>query len=476
MNKGVVTSTDSNCFVAFQLFYYGLKKSNPELPLVVFNLGLNKKEKKWFEENSINLIEYKNPIVSKNIFMWQTWNKVDYILKSPFDYTLWLDSDTIIYNKLDKLFEIMKKRIACIKDFCGVSTNNHPNLYKIYPVNNRLEINPNGGVLGVYKKRKKDIDFLNQYLFLTKKAAKSKKLRSVLSWWDQGIINWALEKSKNTNVVINDLEYNDTLYDPSLRIQDPIVLYEKLKSRKTSIVHLAGCPKPYFWFEKNLNRSPIEKNLKVFITGHNEDCLRKIPNKNFIKKINLSNLEIGIKNTEDLAENRFFLSDQVFRSHEPYIGLITHRYKEKYNLEIENLNKITKKIEKNYVFTCHFARKDWYDYSINYHPGMEKYLKEISKLFDLPIRKKHVFWANNFICHKSIFADFIFLFRSIFIYMNKKYGYDFNYKVDPGQEHRKAAFLYERVAMMYFSNQDNLKIIQIPYAKSGYDKVSPINY
>lgn len=475
INKGIITAIDSNCFSAFQLFNYSLKRTNNEIPLLVFDLGLNKKEIEWTNKNSINLKKYKKPIIPKNIFMWQTWNKPDYIRKSPFEYTLWLDSDILIYEKIDELFDLLKNKIVCVKDFSKTNTNNNKKIYEMFPVKEKLKSNCNGGVLGICKTRKKDIYFLREWILLTKKAAESEEIRNNLKWWDQGAINWALEKTKNIDVVIDDRNLNNLTSNYKVST-DPIILYESLRAKKSKIVHFAGCPKPYFWFEKKLDRSPIEKNLKIFVLGHKKEQLEKIPQKKFISTINLSNLNIQISNnkvinTQDLAENKFFLSDHIFRSQESFIGIITHRYKQKYDLDIENLFKLKNRLEMSCVYTCHTARKDWYEYTINYHPGIDRYLKEISYVFNLPIRKKNVFWANNFICHKSIFAEFALVFRQIFHYMHEKYGYNFDYKVDSGQEHRRAAFLYERISMMYFSNQDNLDIIQIPYAKSGFDQL-----
>jgi hypothetical protein len=469
VSQGIITSTDSICFSAFQLFSHSLRKTNPNVPLLVFDIGLESKEINWCKKNKINLIKYENPIIPKSLFMWQTWNKPDYIFRSPFEYTLWLDSDTIVYKKLNKLFEVLKKNIVSIKDFFGAEINNKRELYEIYPVEERLKNPPNGGVLGICKTRKKDIDFLKKYLFMTKEAAKSQHLRDLIKWWDQGVIHWALEASKNSNVILCEREFNDALYNPNLRLESPNLLYEELKKRKSTIVHLGGCPKPYFWFKKDISNKTIKNSLKVFVLGHNEESLKKVENEPFIQKLDLSKLELAIPNTEDIAENKFYLTDYVFRCKESYVGVMTHRYKQKYNLDIKKLPQIVDKLDERCVFTCHFARKEWFDYSINYHPGIEKYIREISEVFNLPIRRKHVFWANNFICHKFVFADFIYKFRDIFHYINSKYGYNFDYKVDFGQDKRKAAFLYERVAMLYFSNQDHLKVIQIPYAKSGYD-------
>ena len=57
-------------------------------------------------------------------------------------------------------FDRLKKQIVSIKDYFGAEIENKKELYDLYPVEKRLENHPNGGVLGVCKTRKKDINFL----------------------------------------------------------------------------------------------------------------------------------------------------------------------------------------------------------------------------------------------------------------------------------------------------------------------------
>ena len=47
--------------------------------------------------------------------------------------------------------------------------------------------------------------------------------------------------------------------------------------------------------------------IDIFVLGHEKCQIDKIPSKPFLHKINLNQLELPIKNTNDLAENRFFL-------------------------------------------------------------------------------------------------------------------------------------------------------------------------
>jgi hypothetical protein len=128
MNKGIITAADSTSFSAFQLFNYSLRKHNSKIPLALFDIGLSEQEKGWCRRNKIKLINYKNPIVPKDYFMWQTWNKPDYINRSPFEYTLWLDCDIIIYKNLTSIFKKIKNKIFCVKDHFGTDVKNKKEL------------------------------------------------------------------------------------------------------------------------------------------------------------------------------------------------------------------------------------------------------------------------------------------------------------------------------------------------------------
>ena len=71
-------------------------------------------------------------------------------------------------------------------------------------------------------------------------------------------------------------------------------------------------------------------------------------------------------------------------------------YKEKFGLEWQSERDITW----TKLVAEHMGYK-LFDYSKS-GAGIERYIREISTVFKLPIRRKHVFWANNFICHNKI--------------------------------------------------------------------------
>lgn len=207
--------------------------------------------------------------------------------------------------------------------------------------------------------------------------------------------------------------------------------------------------------------------MKIFILGHNEDSLKKIPELEFLEKTDLSKLNLPVPNTNDIAENRFYLQDpETFSNCPEYIGTLTHNFNDKYHdlIGLENLESIKNLLKPDTVLaaapTHDFFKNHWLKWTYSYHQTIEPYMKDLSNIMGIPLTNEDTLWANNFVCHKTVFIDFVNNFRKTFQEMHKKHGYDFKIKVDDPS--RTAAYIYERVAMLYFSNRKDLKIKRIP--------------
>jgi hypothetical protein len=193
--------------------------------------------------------------------------------------------------------------------------------------------------------------------------------------------------------------------------------------------------------------------LKIFILGHETNVLSNINNHESFIKVNLNTLPLSFDNTQELAENRFFLSDFHTSYNSEYLGLISQNFQIKYNLSHTKILSVKNHLKSNTIFVPNFADSDWYLHTKKRHKGIEKYILEISSLYNLPLNNNSVFWSNNFICHSSVYKCFLIYFRSAFNYLSNKYGYNFDYNVEFNCKNRKAAFLYERLTMLYFSNK-----------------------
>lgn len=210
-----------------------------------------------------------------------------------------------------------------------------------------------------------------------------------------------------------------------------------------------------------------DKKLRLYLLGHDQQSLNSIPDINDVRKINLNNLVLPIPNTNDIAENRFFLLEEEFFNDCPeYVGVLSAQYEKKYPelIKFKEVLDLEKYLQPDLVFaaspTSLFNEGKWVEWSNTYHLTMRPYLEDMAAFSGITLENRSTFWANNFICHKNLFLDFINFFKKTFSYMHKKYGYDFEFKVDDPS--RKPAYLYERVSMLFFSNQCDLKIEKIP--------------
>ncbi len=217
--------------------------------------------------------------------------------------------------------------------------------------------------------------------------------------------------------------------------------------------------------------------FKIYLLDHKEYSAENNEENNCFVYVNLNNLKLPIENTNDLAENRIFLMEESFFDQTAdYIGVLTARYEQKYPdlLELSNFDQINRMLEPNKILaaapTKDFYHGNWIEWSQKYHKTIENYMEEMANIMQLPLVNYNTFWANNFICHRSIFFEFIKVFKNVFFQMHKRHGYDMDYEVD--DQKRKAAYLYERVAMIYFSNRTDLIIEQIPERTNfNFDKI-----
>lgn len=209
------------------------------------------------------------------------------------------------------------------------------------------------------------------------------------------------------------------------------------------------------------------KKLQIFALGHNRKSFDHTYDFPHLTKINLNDLVLPIENTNDLAENRFFLlPESYFEDCPEYIGVLTAQYNKKYPdlLRLRDLHILQNKCNKSIVWaaspTENFNDGKWIEHSCDYHKTLKPYLLELSEFTSIPLVNNPTLYANNFICHKTVFLDFIRFFKNVFAHFNKKYGYNFDIHVDDPT--RRAAYFYERVAMIYFSSRKNLHILKIP--------------
>jgi hypothetical protein len=93
-----VTATDSNTFIGVQTLFSSIKN---KINFLCYDLGLKEEEIAWCKENNLELKKIELP-GCKHIKKWQTYVKPWLVDDSPFEYTVWIDSDCVVVGDLSK--------------------------------------------------------------------------------------------------------------------------------------------------------------------------------------------------------------------------------------------------------------------------------------------------------------------------------------------------------------------------------------
>jgi len=209
-----------------------------------------------------------------------------------------------------------------------------------------------------------------------------------------------------------------------------------------------------------------EDQVKIFVLGHSDRCFQTVPECSYLQKVNLNHLQLPIPNTNDLAENRFFLLDESYFDDCPeYVGVLTWQYDRKYNwlLPLSEIHEMFCLLDPKKVYAAAPTTvmvSEWVDYTINFHKTIRPYMDTLSDITGLLWSNKECFWANNFICHREVFLKFIRFARATILKMNAMHGSKMAYYVE--DKSRIPAYLYERLTMLWFSNRHELSFKCIP--------------
>lgn len=202
-NIGVVTATDDNTFIGMKTLYYSIKD---KINFICYNLGMSKINVDWCKQNNINLINFNSKIT---IDKWQTYVKPFVVEQSPFEYTIWIDTDCVVTGNLSQSNLIQETQTFFTKHWINpeLLRQNNKTLYELYPVQENTEFNINAGVFGINKN--KDSNILQEWLHMVKITLKNDTIRNYVVNWDEGSLLWAIKKTKNKiKIVDENSKYN----------------------------------------------------------------------------------------------------------------------------------------------------------------------------------------------------------------------------------------------------------------------------
>ena len=206
-------------------------------------------------------------------------------------------------------------------------------------------------------------------------------------------------------------------------------------------------------------------HCKVFVLHHGTPPEQRRP---YLELVNLNDLVIPETFRGNyLAESRFYLADLPTKS-QAFIGLATGRWDQKFagQIKLGDLYLLEPLLSPNHVIAPAMARPvAWVPFSDDVHSGMGSLIREMAEVCGDRIGTGPTLWANNFICHRDVYGEFLVTWKKLFEHFYKRYGFDPPFSIGDCDGSRKFAYLAERFTAFYFAGRTDLKLISVPKAR-----------
>lgn len=210
--RGIITAADAPFFEALKRLVVSVRSREA---MAVVDLGLTAEQKEWLLGQGVPQMFDRGP-VRANINGWQTWGKPAYIQASPFDHTVWLDADCEVVGDVERLFEHRPMLVRMNNNW--PQNANDWRLYQHFPVPMQLATNNlvNAGVLG-FDKGEASIKLLDVWAGMCRVALQDYEIRKLLMFYDNGALNWAIEKTESAGLIVDEPglnRINDKTFKP----------------------------------------------------------------------------------------------------------------------------------------------------------------------------------------------------------------------------------------------------------------------
>jgi hypothetical protein len=256
---GIVTAADKNVFRGLQALFVSVKN---KINFLCYDIGLTTEQKNWCERNNLQLKSLAFPSDLTKLNGWMSYTKPWVIADSPFEYTIWLDTDCVVVGDLTQAELIFRKRTFFVEHFLKQYPANLNYLYEQRPVkaDTKNWNYINAGVFGIHKKDIEDL-IVNKWQFLINVCIQDSKIKQTCDmYWDEGSLNWSLQKDNSLDFITNNHSYNwPGDYD----------IIEKQKKDQVNKIPCLFAPViygPSLFFDKLLEQS-TDKFIIHFATG-----------------------------------------------------------------------------------------------------------------------------------------------------------------------------------------------------------------
>ena len=263
---GVVTAADSEYSLELDILLESIAAQHP-IPVHVFDLGLDD----WHAAKiaSLPLVTVIKPDLDDMPVEgdhWQAWLKPLLFRQSPYRHTIWLDADCVVLESLEPLFAILTDTPVLVADnYSPDLCYNDPRLYEIYPTPDSNSPPVNSGVVGLSRGR--DDVLLSTWLNFVKEATSNPEIATMLRWWDQGALNWAVRRCQQGHLVICESRWNHPA-KRSLYHRDGLLAQIEEAHPDNGIVHFVGPDKIHNLVVNRIRMVHQHGNpLKVVVLG-----------------------------------------------------------------------------------------------------------------------------------------------------------------------------------------------------------------
>jgi hypothetical protein len=218
--------------------------------------------------------------------------------------------------------------------------------------------------------------------------------------------------------------------------------------------------------------------LTVFVLGHQRRQFAAIGEAPHLRRVYLHDISFRERR---LAESRIFLGEHLLRCRAEHIGLASASWNWKYNghtvwhgrrwphcLGVEQLDQLD--LSPGVVWaaaptTCDGATGQRWSIGLDrIFPGIYPLVVHVARHFGLRHLFRHSLLANNFVAHRSTVRALTHFMRSAIGWLDAKYGPAWPIKPDRcGMfADRLPAFMGEALSLLFWANQTDLEIRQIP--------------
>ena len=250
----------------FKIFQDSIRRVN-RVPIMVIPLDHSESELLKLRQLNVHVIQFSDEelLPLRNIGpRWMQWFKPSLIKRIinrvGLDTILWLDTDLVVLDDLQPLFEQALESFFVINDyFDPKGCLNDDRLYDIYPtpvVEGQENTALNSGVIGMHWPR--DEPIINDWLEKVQIVAHNSQLLEYVSLYDQGALLWSMrdlgildkilpKPEWNHKAVRNGYEFNKISFKwptPTTRRMGGDLIDEvKFDNPGVTIAHFAGAPK-----------------------------------------------------------------------------------------------------------------------------------------------------------------------------------------------------------------------------------------